>query len=120
MIVREFFDLIKNTNFEISAQDLDNGKEYPRKIRLHSFGYDNYGYPGSGTFKFNVVKTVEGDSQSLVKIYNTYHQIPNDILDMNLIEIVSMSCGAYVKTSSSNIHYPGNNFRFTFLVSENS
>lgn len=120
MIVKEYLDLMIDTTFEIDApDDQTKNKKTSLKLRLEDFGKASYsGSYYADTFNFNIVENVDGKTLTTVKQYKDYASIPVEMLHMQMMAVVSMTCNAYTSTSSVGNKYFGNNFGFVFKVTE--
>jgi hypothetical protein len=118
--VKEFLDLMIDTTFEVDAPD-DQTKNKKTSLRLRLEDFGKASYPGSyyvDTFNFNVVETVDGKTLTSVQHFKDYASIPIEMLNMQMMAVVSMTCKAYTSTSSVGNKYFGNNFGFVFKVTE--
>lgn len=112
MKVKDFFNLFKHTDFTMNVRDDENHKKVvPVKFKLEHFGSGSY--PMSyfkDTFVFEIITEVESKLVSHTAEFKSLSDITDEVLEMELLEVVSMRTGAYISTSSSGNKYFGNSF----------
>lgn len=110
MTVKEFFELIQNTAFS-----MDEGEER-LSTTIKGFGHSSYGgghHPGAFQFR---IKNRQFSKRLPVEKYNQFSEIPNDILQSNIIQIDEIYLQEYSNESNAGNIYFGNSNTITITI----
>ena len=112
MLVKEFFDAIKETNFSsyyLGRKDDKNIAEF----QLERFGLSSYGTSNKDTFIFEI-RRQDGYSKKLS--FGQFDEIDQFIFELSVISIDKIQLFPYISTTSYGAEYIGNNSHFELTV----
>ena len=112
MLVKEFFDLIKETHFSsyyLGRKDDKNIAEF----QLERFGKDSYGISRKDTF---IIEIRRKDGYSKKLSFDSFDEIDQYIFKLSVISIDKIQLFPYISTTSYGAEYIGNISQFELTV----
>jgi hypothetical protein len=99
MKVKEFLNLLKETDFVCFANGFDGGiNKQDQKFDLQSFGWCGFGCSYANSFVFNIIQK---DGLSKMVSFNSLNQIDNLTLELNIIKINKLHLSANLRTPNN-------------------
>ncbi len=99
MTVREFFDVFEDIGFYYECEGVQGGTPSEHVVTFSLFGYAGPHSNYSDTFNFQIINNDLDFSNYELKKYTHLDGIDKDIMDMEIIKIVSINLGGNNRTS---------------------